>query len=139
MSSSLQRPSTAHVEYKQGACHIIRGDVVISAAPASGTFLFRSEVTWPAESCAHSVRKGIIAALTDAGFDSDFAAHFVLKEIRWHEIDSCEAGFYNAAKLAAAQILEGAGDSRLMLATPKSLDASGGSVFRNLIRPAILD
>lgn len=55
------------------------------------------------------MRKGIIDALTEAGFDAEFTAHFVLKEIRGHEIDSCEAGFYNAARLATAQILEGGG------------------------------
>jgi hypothetical protein len=106
MGSFLQRPFTAHVTYKVGACRYVHGDVLIAAAPST-SFLFRSEAVWPSESCDHCVRRGVIDALLEAGFDRDFGAHFVLKQVRWHEIDSCEVGFYNAAKLATAQILEG--------------------------------
>ena len=108
----LQKPLTAHAEYKKVACHIVYGDVVISALPSSH-FSFRSEAVWPAESCEHSVRKGILDALASAGLDSQFAAEFVLTEIRWHEIDSCESGYYNAAKLATAEILDNAGIARV--------------------------
>jgi hypothetical protein len=102
---TLKESVTATSEYKSGACHVVYGKVVISATP-SASFTFRSEAIWPAESCEESIRRGVQDVLTSKGLDSDFGAEFVLNEIDWHEVNSCEAGYYNAAKQATEEILK---------------------------------
>ena len=105
---TLREPVTVTSEYKVGHCHIIYGKVVISATPADA-FSFVSEAVWPAESCEALVRKGILDALEEGGLGTGFGAAFTLKEIGWHEIDSCEAGYHRAAKQATEEILKTVG------------------------------
>ena len=105
---TLKEPVTVTSEYKVGRCRVIYGKVVISATPA-GAFSFASEAVWPRESCEAPVRKGILDALEEAGLGAGFGAAFTLKEIDWHEVDSCEAGYHRAAKQATLEILETVG------------------------------
>ena len=101
---SLKEPLSVTSMYKRGACHIMYGKVTISAMPAQ-SFTFSSEASWPAESYESAVRRGVIDGLAESGVSSDFGAAFVLKEIDWHEVDSCESGYYNAAKQATREIM----------------------------------
>ncbi len=105
---SLKEPISATAVYKRGACHIMYGKVRISAAPAP-SFSFSSEATWPQESCEGAVRRGIADGLAEVGVDAEFGARFVLEEIDWHEVNSCEVGYREAAKQATQEILRAAG------------------------------
>ena len=101
---SLKESVLATSEYKRGMCHIMYGRVKISATPAP-SFSFDSEASWPAESYEGAVRRGVIDGLAEAGMGSEFGAKFVLEEIDWHEVNSCESGYYHAAKQATGEIL----------------------------------
>ena len=100
----LKEHLSATSVYKRGACHVMYGKVTISARPAK-SFTFSSEASWPAESYESAVRRGVIDGLAESGVGSDFGAAFVLKEIDWHEVNSCESGYYNAAKQATREIM----------------------------------
>lgn len=104
-TKSLREPVSATAVYKRGACHIIYGRVTLAAEPAP-SFTFSSEAFWPAESYEPAVRRGVVDGLAEAGVSSDFGAAFVLKEIDWHHVDSCESGYYNAAKQATLEIMQ---------------------------------
>lgn len=102
--NSLKEPVSATSTYRRGACHLIYGKVTISATPAP-SFTFSSEASWPAESYESAVRRGVIDGLAESGVGPDFGAAFVLKEIDWRDVDSCESGYYNAAKQATREII----------------------------------
>jgi hypothetical protein len=105
---SLKEPVSATAVYNKGACHIMYGKVRISAAPAE-SFSFSSEASWPQESYENAVRRGITDGLAEAGIGTEFGAKFVLEEIEWHEVNSCELGYWEAAKQATQEILRMAG------------------------------
>lgn len=102
---SLKEPMSATSVYKRGACHTMYGKVTLSAEPAQ-SFTFSSEAFWPAESYESAVRRGVVDGLAEAGVSPDFGAAFMLKEIDWHDVDSCESGYYNAAKQATREIMK---------------------------------
>jgi hypothetical protein len=84
------------------------GKVVLSAKPAA-SFSFRSVASWPNESYENAVLRGILDILLAADFNSVLGVEFVLEEIDWHEVDSCEFGYYQAARMATEGILKNGG------------------------------
>jgi len=85
----------------------IYAKVVLDAEP-SDTFSFTSSVTWPdprAEYYEEFVLDGILDELFTHSYHAVLGLRIHLKEIGWHEIDSCAAGYYQAARLAVKEIL----------------------------------
>lgn len=86
----------------------IYAKLILEAEPAE-TFSFTSEVTWPdpkPEYYESFVLDGILDELFTRSWDSIFGLKVRLVEIGWHEVDSCAAGYYQAARLAMKQIIE---------------------------------
>ncbi|MBC7933479.1 MAG: hypothetical protein H7Z38_23200 [Rubrivivax sp.] len=105
---SLKEPVTVTGEYKRAACHGMYGKVVLSAKPAA-SFSFRPVAIWPSESYENAVLRGILDILLASDFNSVLGAEFVLEEIDWHEVDSCEFGYYQAARTATEEIIKNGG------------------------------
>jgi hypothetical protein len=101
---TLSRPASGTAEHWRNACRANYGRVRLSATPA-GSFSFRSEASWPAESYEGYVLRGILEALASLGAGPEFGAEFVLEEVGWHPVDSSAEGYYLAAKQATEQIL----------------------------------
>ncbi len=85
-------------------CRGLYGKVVVVGFPATN-FEFKSKAIWINESYDKAVRKGILDELKNHGLDSNFGGRFVLQEIGWHEVDSCEVAYYEAARKATEEIL----------------------------------
>jgi hypothetical protein len=109
---SLKEPMTVTGEYKLVSCHSMYGKVVLSARPAA-SFSFSSVAVWPDESYEQAVIRGILDILLAADFNSVLGVEFLLEEIDWHEMDSCEFGYYRAARNATEEILKNGGIERL--------------------------
>ncbi len=105
---SLKEPVITIGEYKRVACHTMYGKVVLFATSAA-SFSFKSIATWPNESYESAVLRGILDVLLASNFNSVLGVEFVLKEIDWHEVDSCEFGYYQAARKATEEILKKGG------------------------------
>jgi hypothetical protein len=102
---SLKEPIRATGEYKRVACHTMYGKVVISATPAA-SFSFKSIAVWPSENYENAVLRGVLDVLLASDFNSVLGAEFLLEEIDWHDVDSCEFGYYQAARQATEEILK---------------------------------
>ncbi len=83
----------------------VHGDVVIDFA-TSESYRFASEVQWPSDNWTAAVERGAIDGLREAGYDPDQGVQITLREVQVQEVDSCEAGFYKAAKCAARSCRE---------------------------------
>lgn len=96
---------TVGYEFKQAhGPRSVYAKVVLSASPAD-SYSFESEAIWPqSDNYEEAIRKGILDILSTIP-DSELGIRIVLKEIGWHEVNSNEVGFYQAAKLAALGIL----------------------------------
>ena len=67
----------------------------------SEEYSFMSKVKWPDADYTSAVERGARDGLTESGIDPDQGVSITLKEISFHEVDSCERAFYLAAKCAA--------------------------------------
>jgi hypothetical protein len=102
---SLKELITVTGEYKRALNYAVYGHVVLSAAPAS-SFSFKSVATWPKENYDDAVLRAIVDVLSASDFKSVVSAEFALQAITWHELGSCEFGYYQAAKQATEEILK---------------------------------
>ena len=96
---------TVTSEYARGTVHNVYAKVVISVTPAP-SFSFGSEVVWPHESFEGAIREGIRSVLREAGVDVGIGAEFMLEQIGWRDAESCWDSYYQAARMATAEILK---------------------------------
>jgi len=83
--------------------------IVLTGEP-SDRFEYRSEAEWPTdrERGERAVLDGILdELLTDYSGYLVTKARFTLRAIKYHQVDSCPAAFYRAAREAAAKIVDG--------------------------------
>lgn len=80
------------------------GFVRVTAVPSSG-FSFQSLAKWPSENYDGAILTGVLDILLPAGTQPILGLSVTVNEIKWHEIDSCYFGYYEAAKAAAQDII----------------------------------
>ena len=83
----------------------IYGEIVLTATP-SQVFQFESIVTWPERSNYDAyVLDGILDILLSNNLNYILGVSFVLGQIKYHEVNSCAMGYYQAARLATEKII----------------------------------
>jgi hypothetical protein len=96
------------------ACGPGYGKVVLKASP-SAEFSFSSAAYWPRESYEAAVFSGIVDTIRKRGHTELIAWKFLLTEIDWDDVRSCESSYYQAACEATDEILrkieDGSGNS----------------------------
>src|SRR5687768_5646838 len=102
---TFKEPFTVTSEYTRGTGHNLYGKVVISVTPAP-SLSFKSEATWPHENYEGAIRKGVLEVLENAGVGEGMEAEFILREVGWRDTESHWDSYYEAAKMAAEEILQ---------------------------------
>ena len=82
----------------------VHGSVTLAFSPASA-FLFRDEVMWPREIGNYS--KAVEACVREVlGSRNALAHEVILKSATFDPVNSCEAGFRTAARVATESAFE---------------------------------
>jgi len=81
------------------------GWVKISAQPAD-SFSYISRAKWPSDSYDKAIFLGLFDVLVSQDMHPIFGLSIEVEEIKWHEIDSCYFGYYQAARKAALNIVK---------------------------------
>ena len=73
-------------------------------------FSLASVAEWPSPKCDYT--PAVLDGLLDELFAADLGyvaakVHFTLEKIEWHDVDSCAAAYYHAARGAVREILGG--------------------------------
>lgn len=106
---AIARPVT--VTYKYTRQYGGRGEyaVVVLSAHSADEFSFSSKAVWKAEAYTEAVLDGLLSVLLSHRLSPILKGAFVLEEIGWHDIDSCQNAFYQAAKFGTRNLLKEAG------------------------------
>lgn len=81
------------------------GWVKLSARPAD-SFSYLSKVKWPSENYDQAIFLGLFDVLLSVDMYPIFGLSVEVEEIKWHDIDSCYFGYYQAARKAALEIVK---------------------------------
>ena len=108
MSVARETPGyiTVSFEYSRNiGPKCIQGGVTLSFEPAE-SYSFCSEAKWPStDDYSDSVRRAVEAVLVRRNGSLPLV-RATLAAIAWHAVDSCELGFYTAARIAAGAAFE---------------------------------
>jgi hypothetical protein len=86
---------------------------VVIFASNSEDFHFKSEAVWKSEDYSKIVLDGLLDVLVNKNPMPILKGSFILKEIGWDDIGSCESAFYSASVTATIGILRETGYSDL--------------------------
>ena len=81
------------------------GWVKVSAQPAD-SFSYHSKVKWPSDNYDQAIFLGLFDVLLSRDMYPILGLSLEIEEIKWHEIDSCYFGYYQAARKAALEIVK---------------------------------